>query len=333
MGEGGGQILRTSLALSMCLGTPFRITRIRATRKKPGLQPQHLAAVNAATEICDAELDGAEPGSGELTFVPHHIKQGQYKFATATAGSATLVLQTILPALLTADGLSHLELSGGTHNPLAPPFDFIASAFLPLINRMGPKVSAQLIQAGFYPAGGGIIEVDIHPARRLNPLVLMERGNIIEQRACAAVAHLPLHIAQRELRVIAEGLGLHEECLETREYTTAFGPGNVVSVTINYEHVTEVFTGFGERGVKAETVAARLVQRVRRYLAAEVPVGEQLADQLLLPLALAGGGRYVTLKPSLHTTTNIAVIRAFMDLPIECTELGPRHKGVHGSPH
>ena len=323
MGEGGGQILRTALALSVCLGIPFHLTRVRAARRKPGLQPQHLAAVMAAAEISGATLEGANPGSGELTFDPGAVQPGSYRFDTGTAGSASLVLQTVLPALLTAAGPSQLLLSGGTHNPLAPSFEFIALAFLPLIRRMGPRVTSRLLQAGFYPAGGGSLQVDIEPVSRLQALHLPERGAVIEQRARAAVSHLPLHIAQRELRVIGAELGLAGEHLEALELTSARGPGNVVSVIIKSEHVTEVFTGFGERGVRAEIVATRVAAPVRRYLAADVPVGELLADQLLLPLALAGGGSYVTLRPSRHTTTNIAVLRKFMALQVDCEELGP----------
>ena len=323
MGEGGGQILRSSLALSLCLREPFHITKVRATRKKSGLQPQHLAAVKAAARISTAALEGATLGSGELTFTPQAVKPGHYHFATGTAGSATLVLQTVLPALLTADRPSHLELSGGTHNPLAPSFDFILLAFLPLINRMGPRVTARLVQPGFYPAGGGVMQVDIEPAPLLKPLQIPERGAVLEQTACALISRLPLHIAHRELHVIGSELGLNGGNMQVREITSAQGPGNVVTVVIRSRHVTEVFTGFGVRGVRAETVALQLVQRVRRYLTAEVPVGEQLADQLLLPLALSSGGNYVTLQPSLHTTTNIAVLQQFMALRIDCNELGP----------
>ena len=323
MGEGGGQILRSSLAMSLCLGKPFYITGVRASRRKPGLQPQHLAAVRAAAEISSAELAGAMPGSGELTFAPHEVRPGHYRFATGTAGSATLVLQTVLPALLTADRSSHLELSGGTHNPLAPSFDFIRLAYLPLINRMGPRVTARLVRPGFYPAGGGIMQVDIDPVPRLQPLCLPERGAVLEKTAVALLSHLPRHIAQRELNVIGADLDLPAENMQTREITSSPGPGNAVTVVIRCRHITEVFTGFGMPGLRAETVASRLVERVRRYLTAGVPVGEHLADQLLLPMALAGSGSYVTLQPSLHTTTNIAVLQQFMTLQIDCREIGP----------
>lgn len=327
-GEGGGQILRSSLAMSLCLGIPFHITGVRASRRKSGLQPQHLAAVRAAAAISAAELEGATPGSGELTFAPQAVRPGHYRFATGTAGSATLVLQTVLPALLTADRPSHLELSGGTHNPRAPSFDFMQLAFLPLINRMGPRVTARLIQPGFYPAGGGVMQVDIEPVPRLMPLRLPERGPVMAQTATALVSSLPLHIAHREIHVIGRELGLPAEDMQAREITSARGPGNVVTVIIRSHHITEVFAGFGMPGIRAETVASRLAERVRRYLDAGVPVGEHLADQLLLPMALAGSSSYLTLSPSLHTTTNIAVLQQFMAREIDCNRLGPDRWGV-----
>lgn len=323
MGEGGGQILRSSLALSLCLCTPFRISNIRRARDKPGLRRQHLAAVQAAAALGEADVEGAELGSQALSFVPRRLRAGEHHFAIGTAGSTTLVLQTVLPALLTAQAPSRLVLEGGTHNPHAPPFDFLDLAFLPLINRMGPKIIARLERPGFYPAGGGLIHVEIKPAARLQPLDLLERGRILRQYASAVVANLPAQIAQRELQVIGEQLGLDAGQLELRVARTAKGPGNVVTVIVQSQHVTEVFTGFGERGVRAETVAARVVKDVQRYLSARVPVGEHLADQLLLPFALAGGGSYLTLAPSSHAATNIAVIGAFLDTRIACEKIGP----------
>ncbi len=321
MGEGGGQILRSALALSLCLGQPFHISNIRATRRRPGLMPQHLVAVKAAAVIGEAEVQGATQGSRELEFIPHGTKPGDYHFDIGTAGSTTLVLQTILPALLTAAAPSRISLQGGTHNPLAPPFDFFERAFVPLINRMGPRLQAHLKRPGFYPVGGGVVEVSIEPAPTLQTLTLLQRGPILSQHAWAMVSRLPAHIAQRELKVLGDQLGLPSKTLEVRQ-VEAKGPGNAVTLMIESEHVTEVFVGIGERGVTAETVAEGVVTAVRRYLAAEVPVGEYLADQLLLPLALAGSGSFVTLRPSRHTTTNIKVVELFTGIRLACDELG-----------
>jgi RNA 3'-terminal phosphate cyclase (ATP) len=318
-GEGGGQILRTSLALALVTGRPFRMERIRANRSKPGLQRQHLTAVRAAVEVGQAEAEGAALNSQQLTFMPRPVKPGQYRFRVGTAGSATLVLQTILPALATASGPSHVVLEGGTHNIYAPPFDFLQMALAPLLNRMGPQIEAVLECPGFYPAGGGRLSVAIHPQPRLKPIELLERGRIERRRARGIVSRLPRHIAEREVAAALGKLGWPRECGSVEEVDSP-GPGNVVLLEVHCEHVTEVFTGFGRRGVPAEKVAAGAAQEAQRYLDAEAPVGEHLADQLLLPLALAGGGRFRTLAPTTHTTTNIATLAHFLDVKITAVE-------------
>lgn len=321
MGEGGGQILRTSLALSTCLGQPVRISNIRVARKRPGLQPQHLMAVKAAGAISHAQLEGNEKDSQELVFKPAKVMAGEYHFSVGTAGSTSLVLQTVLPALMLADAPSTLILEGGTHNPFAPPFDFLRYVFLPLLNDMGPAVTASLERPGFAPKGGGRVHVNIQPASRLQPLEIPERGKVQAQHAEVLLAHLPEHIAQRELAVIRHGLGYVDEQLMFQLVTNAYGPGNVVSAIIESEYITECFTAFGQRGVSAEQVADKVVKEVHRYLNAAVPVGPYLADQLLLPLALAGRGMFVTLRPSSHTLTNMNVIEAFMNVNIQAEEI------------
>ena len=322
-GEGGGQILRTSLALSMCLGKAFHIYNIRATRQKPGLQPQHLVAVKAAASIANADVKGAELGSQTLSFVPRDVQGGEYRFAIGTAGSTTLLFQTLLPALIRARHASRVILEGGTHNPMAPPFDFLNHAFLPLINRMGPSVKAMLIRPGYVPAGGGQLDITIQPASHLRPLNILQRGKLMETRAEVLLSHLPAHIAERELAVIAESLQLPDSCLNVHLDTSAIGPGNCVSVIIKAEAITEVFTALGKRGLPAEQVASQVVQEVRNYLASDVPVGHYLADQLLLPLALVGRGAFITGPPSLHTTTNMAVIEQFTHKPFTLEHLTP----------
>ena len=316
-GEGGGQILRSSLALSLVTGRPFRIEKIRAGRKKPGLMRQHLTAVEAAAAIGRAEVEGARIGSQLLVFAPKAINAGKYHFAVGTAGSCTLVLQTILPALLTADAPSEVVLEGGTHNPFAPPFDFLVKAFLPLIGRMGPKVSAILQRPGFYPAGGGKFTVSIEPATGLQRVDLPERGAVQKHAARAMVARLPRQIGERELKVVRDRLGWSEECCYVEDAGSSPGPGNILCVEIVSEHCTEVFTGFGEVGVSAEKVANDTVRQVEEYLSADVPVGPYLADQLLLPMALAGGGSFRTLAPTRHMTTNAEVIRLFLPVEVE----------------
>jgi RNA 3'-terminal phosphate cyclase (ATP) len=321
MGEGGGQILRTALSLSLCLRQPFHITRIRARRRQPGLRRQHLVAVQAAARISKAEMSGAELGSGDLTFIPHTLQPGPYTFDIGSAGSTTLVSQTLLPALVCAASPSCLLLTGGTHNPMAPPFDFLQLAFLPVLKSMGANIQATLKRPGFYPVGGGILEVAIRPVSHLTSLSLLERGHPLDISAIAILANLPLHIAQRELEVLHEALSLDRQRLHIRQ-TEAQGQGNALLVIVKSEHITEVFSSMGEHGVRAETVAARLAPTVLRYLRAEVPVGLHLADQLLLPMALFGGGAFITLSPDPHTLTNIEVLRRFLDIDILTERLG-----------
>lgn len=321
IGEGGGQILRTALALSTCLVRPFRIFNIRVARKRPGLQPQHLTAVKAAAAISQAQLEGAEKDSLTLTFSPSQVKAGEYLFAVGSAGSTSLVLQTVLPALMLADAPSRLVLEGGTHNPLAPPFEFLQYAFLPVLNRMGPAVSARLERPGFAPNGGGRVIVDIQPVSHLRSVAIPERGAILSQYAEVLLAHLPEHIARRELAVVQQALGYTDEQLRFQMVSDADGPGNVVNAIIQSEQVTECFSAFGQRGLPAEQVAQQVVEQVRRYLQAGVPVGRHLADQLLLPMALAGGGMFVTVKPSLHTLTNMEVIKTFMNVDLRAEEI------------
>lgn len=322
MGEGGGQIIRSSLALSLATGRPFRMWNIRSGRKRPGLLRQHLTAVQAAATIGNAQTTGDKLHSRDLVFEPGTVTPGEYSFSIGTAGSASLVMQTVLPVLLFGEAPSTLRLEGGTHNPHAPPFDFIETTYLPIINRLGPKVTATLDRPGFYPAGGGKFRVTVQPAARLDRLELHDRGRVREVRARAIVSQLPRHIAERELTVVSRELGMQKNKLELIEETRARGPGNVVVVEINTDSVTEIVTAFGEKGVPAERVAAAAVREAQTYIETDVPVGPHLADQLLLPLALGSGGSYVTIEPTEHTLTNIDVIRRFLDVTIAATSRG-----------
>jgi RNA 3'-terminal phosphate cyclase (ATP) len=321
-GEGGGQILRTSLALSICLCKPFRIINIRANRRRPGLQHQHLAAVKAAAEISSAKVTGAYMDSLQLDFNPGTVTAGGYHFDIGTAGSASLVLQTILPALMLAPASSSVILQGGTHNPLAPPFEFMQYAFLPLINKMGAGVKLVLKRAGFAPEGGGCIQASIVPAAQLQRLDIIERGKILKRHAEVILASLPLHIAERELAVIARLMSVPDKNTHITDDTKAAGAGNVVSIIIESKNITECFSAFGKKGLPAERVAEIAVKTAQRYLDAGVPIGRHLADQLLVLMALAGGGSFVTMQPSLHTLTNIRVIESFMAATFTTEQIG-----------
>ncbi|MCX9156270.1 RNA 3'-terminal phosphate cyclase [Niveibacterium sp. 24ML] len=319
-GEGGGQVLRSALTLSMITGTPFRIEHIRAKRSKPGLLRQHLTAVQAAAAICGAQVSGAEAGSQRLSFAPGPIRGGNYRFAIGTAGSCTLVLQTVLPALWFADVPSTLSVSGGTHNRAAPPADFLIRAWQPLLARMGVEQTLQLQRHGFYPAGGGEVSASVAPCASLQPIELLSRGALGGIRAEALVAGVPGSVARRELeRVRAQ---IAEVDGQIRELPSREGPGNAVLIEVAHAGVTEVFTAFGERGLPAERVADQVATEARQYLQSDAAVGEHLADQLLLPLALAGGGAFTCTTASSHLHTNTAVIEKFLPVEIEVAQQG-----------
>jgi RNA 3'-terminal phosphate cyclase (ATP) len=319
-GEGGGQILRTSLALSIITRTPIRIVNVRARRAKPGLQRQHLTSVLAAQEISGARVEGARLHSSEIVFEPEEAIAGNHHFKIGTAGSAALVLQTVLPPLMIAREPSVVTIEGGTHNSMSPPFDFLARVFAPLLARIGPKLELTLERAGFYPAGGGKIVARITPAATMQRIELLERGARMSRSARVLLSKLPQHIADRELAVVKRELGWTDAELSIDRVEDALSPANLLFLELAFEHVTELFTGFGERGTPAETVAERAVRELEVYDRAQVPVGEHLADQLLLPMALAGGGSYRTTTPSLHTTTNIEVIKRLLPIRADIAE-------------
>ncbi|MDO9434159.1 RNA 3'-terminal phosphate cyclase [Hydrogenophaga sp.] len=328
IGEGGGQILRTSLALSMCTGQPFVLTRIRAGRSKPGLMRQHLTCVNAATEVCGAQVHGAEMHSQTLSFVPGKLRSGNYSFNVGTAGSCTLVLQTVWPALLLAEAPSQLKLSGGTHNPMAPPFHFLERSYAPLMRKLGAQVELTLHRLGFYPAGGGEISATIWPAdSSLEPFDLIERGAKLDAYAECFAPALHRTVAQRELEELGATLGWKEDQLRVARVRQNEGPGNALLATLAYNNVSEVFTQFGERGVNAEKVARNLAREVQGYQMGEAALGPHLADQWALPLALAVWQRqrpatFSATALTAHAKTNFEMIERFLPVRFASASLG-----------
>ena len=320
-GEGGGQVLRTALGLSLVTGKPFEIRNIRAGRKKPGLMRQHLTSVQAATEIGNAEVTGAALGSDQLRFTPQEIRGGAFHYSIGTAGSCSLVCQAVLPGLLCGNGPTTVTLEGGTHNAMAPPFPFLEQSFLPLLRKMGAEVRVVLERPGFYPAGGGKMVMKVIPKGDLLPLDLGNRGDH-DIEAEAICAGLPSHIGRRELAVCSKKLALAEG-KTTLIHGEGYGPGNVLSLYVRSAGVVEVFTGFGEKSVSAEQVANRVVRQVRKYLQSDGAVGPYLADQLLIPMAMAGHGRMLTCKPSGHTLTNIETIKCFLEVTISVRQINP----------
>jgi RNA 3'-terminal phosphate cyclase (ATP) len=314
-GEGGGQILRTSLSLSIITGRPLRIRKIRAGRKKPGLQRQHLACVEAAAKLCHAHVTGAELGSQELELTPGAGTSEHLTIDIGTAGSTTLVVQTILVPAIASGRALHATVIGGTHNPFAPPFEFLDRVFLPHLRAMGAHVTLTLDKHGVFPVGGGRIELEVRPTSKLSPIAVLEPGPVTGKRSSVIIARLPTHVADREHAIVRQRFGIAAEDCQTVEVRG--GPANVLMIEIERAGSREIVTGHGEKGLRAELVAERACAEVDRYLASNVPVGEHLADQLLLPMAVAGGGRFRTLGAlSLHATTNIETIAHFLDVPI-----------------
>ncbi|MGE0398565.1 MAG: RNA 3'-terminal phosphate cyclase [Kofleriaceae bacterium] len=332
-GEGGGQILRTSLALSMITGKPLVMRNIRAGRAKPGLRRQHLACVHAARDLCGATVHGDEVSSKYLEFTPSALVGGERTIDIGTMGSSTLVVQTVLLPMITGGHALRLVIRGGTHNPMAPPFEFLDRVFLPVLRAMGARISMTLDRHGFIGERGDLgqltIEIAALPADAsgaLRRIELVDAPPVTSRHATAILARLPTHIADREFGVVMDRLGWSRAECEIRE-TRYGGPGNALllevereldgpSATATFPVIREIVSEIGEKGIRAELVATRACDQMERYLAANVPVGEHLADQLLLPMALAGGGRFRCAPLSLHATTNIETIGRFLDVPI-----------------
>lgn len=322
-GEGGGQVLRYACALSLLTQTPFKITNIRGGRKKPGLMRQHVTSIEAAASVSGSKAEGVTVGASEITFKPGAVMPGTYHFAVGTAGSTALVLQTILMPLLVADAPSKLVLEGGTHAMAAPPFEFLARSLLPIINRMGPTVSARLIRHGFYPRGGGQIEISIEPAKSLAPIECLDRGEAGPCSARAVLAGIPFDIAERELKATRKILTeWPEDAFGTEQLPADNGPGNALLLVAEFEHVTEVTSGFARLGLSAEKLAKTAAKRMSGYLTGDAFAGPYLQDQLLLPMAMARHGAMSTVKISNHTRTAVDLIARFMDARFRICERG-----------
>lgn len=321
-GEGGGQILRTSLTLSAATGRPFRITRIRANRGKPGLMRQHLTSVQAAASICSARVEGDAIGSTELTFRPGPLRAGDYRFSVGTAGSTSLVFQTVMPALLLTGKPFRLTLEGGTHNSASPCLDFLERSFLAALAPAGVRARIQVERRGFYPAGGGRWTAEIEPPERLAPLEILERGEFQSMEAKVLWNRIPDAVPVREAARLRLKLGLEEAQVRIEEAHDSIGPGNVVMLEQRYANITEIAAGFGAIGISSEAVADDVAKQTIDYRENGAPVGTYLADQLLVPMVLGGGGRFRTLPLSLHSRTNIETIARFLPRPIEVLDLG-----------
>jgi RNA 3'-terminal phosphate cyclase (ATP) len=320
-GEGGGAVLRNSLALSAVLGEPVRIEGIRAQRPNPGLQAQHLTSVRALAEVCRAKVEGAELGSQALTFRPHSpLQSGQYSWDVGaarrggSAGATSLVFQALLLPLLLADGDSGLSLQGGTHVAWSPPFHYLERVYLPTLSKLGANARVQIERWGWYPVGGGVITAQITGlGRRLSAtrgLELMERGRLESLSGISGISNLPGHIAERqrsqaESMLSAEGFEPQIEIVDA----PSRGQGTVLFLVAEFENVRAGFTSLGRRGKSAEKVAVEACHEFLHYYRSGAALDQHLADQLILPLALAKGtSSFSTCRITQHLLTNVWIV-------------------------
>jgi RNA 3'-phosphate cyclase len=325
MGEGGGQVLRTSLALSILTGRPFCINNIRAGRKQTGLKAQHLKSIDAAAAISHARLEGARLGAGSISFEPGDIRPGRYRFDIGTAGSTALVLQTIYLPLSRAESTSHVQITGGTHVPWAPTFDYLNSHWRPRLIAHGFSMQLEMEKAGFYPAGGGRIQATIRPATQITPLVHTQPGRLVQITGLSAVANLDLDIAARQKRQAQSRLKRYTDIIKIR---TARLPSEHKGTTLvlKAEYQAEdghlypacCYTALGRLGKPAEEVADDAVDAMLAFLESGAVMDEHLADQILLPLSLAGGdSHFTTSRITLHLRTCAQLIQCFLPVKIE----------------
>jgi len=320
-GEGGGQVLRTALSLAAITGQGFRLEHIRARRPDPGLHAQHLTAVHAVAELCDAELEGAELGSRTVTFLPRSLpRPGHYRWDVGTAGSTTLILQAVLWPLALADGPSSVELLGGTHVAWSPPADYVRDVYLWMLAQATGGVLAHLEVGcwGWFPLGGGQLSVQIYGGTEIASLRVLERGALRQVSVLSAASNLPGHIVERQaLRAESclrkQGIVPRVEVLES----PSPGKGTVVFILAEYEHTRAGFTAYGRLRKPAEGVAEEACRAFVRYHRRGQPVDQHLGDQLLLPMALAHGTtEYAVSVVTQHLLTSAWLIGHFLTVEV-----------------
>ena len=328
-GEGGGQILRTAVALSALTGESLCVKNIRAGRSKPGLRPQHLASVRAVAQICDAHIEGDAPGSRALLFEPGRLRPGEYHFNIGTAGSTSLLLQAVYLPLALADGPSQVVLTGGTHVKWSPSYDFLERQWAPWLAALGLTVRLRIDRYGFYPEGEGRIRADIQPWRHWLPLNLADRGRLRGVHGLSAVANLPESIARRQLNAVNGRLPRKRYKTDIRiAGAPSRGRGTFVALFAEYESGSACYVELGEIGRPAEKVGDAAARAVVQFDTSAATIDEYLADQILLPLALMPGkSRFSTNYITRHLLTNVAVVKRFLDVEVEIDGLED-HEGT-----
>ena len=320
-GEGGGQILRTALALSAILRKPFTLHHIRSKRKNPGLQAQHLEAVKALANITKAQTEGVKFGSQKIMFFPQKISSGEYQFEVKTAGSTLLLFQAIFLPLCFAQGSSRVTLVGGTHVPWSPPFHYFSEVLLPTLEPMGISVDASIEKWGFYPRGGGRIQLNLKPAHALKPIHLTDRGLLKKIWGLSTQSNLPRHVAERQrnqaLKRIQKELNMDAE-INILYDPPSNGPGSFLFLLAEYEKTIVGFSSLGSKGKPAEKVADEAVDGLKDYLSSEGCIDPHLADQLVPFMALTkGSSSFTTTQMTDHLLTNLWVISHFLQVKVE----------------
>lgn len=330
MGEGGGQVLRTALALSLHTGKPCRVNHVRGQRSKPGLLRQHLTGLRLAATLGAARVSGDHLRSDTVEFKPTQWAAGHHHVQVGTAGSTALVLQSVLPALVLAPEPTSLTIEGGTHCIQAPPFEFVQHTLVPWVCAFGPTVAARLVRPGFFPAGGGCIEVDVAPVSALTPVSLTSRGPIYEVRGRVLGQGMPRRVTSEEAQELSQHLPLDERGARVERLRGGIGMGNAVWVeahtTIDNHPHQQISSAIGRHGVHAREVAREAVSSHQSWVDSGAPVGPYLADQLLVFMALAGEGRLVTVPLTLHSQTQLELIPRF--LPHIRFDVAPRDDGL-----
>lgn len=318
-GEGGGQIVRTSLALSLITGKPFEIVNIRANRQPGGLRAQHLAAVELAGKVGMAGIEGAELHSQRLIFTPHDIKAGNFTSVIQTAGAASLVLQMVVVPLAFQSKKSTVKISGGTHVPFSPTYEFIRNTWQYLLARIGIRITINLQQAGFYPRGGGLLVCQVYPVTRLSAFNLLERGRLVKIRGYSGVSNLDENIARRMKHEILNQVNhITRDIKISQVEHPSPGMGAWCCIIAEFENIQQTFTALGKKGKRAEIVAQEAVDALTQFLSETGVVDRFTADQLLLPLSLAADtSTFTTTSVSSHLLTNADVIGKFLDCEID----------------
>jgi RNA 3'-phosphate cyclase len=318
-GEGGGQVLRSSLCLSLITQKELEITNIRAGRSKPGLRAQHLKAVEAAGLIGRAQVSGANLGSTALTFQPTEIQPGRYHFDIGTAGATTLVLQTIFLPLALSGAKSTVTITGGTHVRWSPSYHYLELHWLPFMRQIGCQIDLKMELAGYYPQGGGRVSATINPCEKISPLELTDRGKLKHIRGISAISNLPRHIARRQREQVLRRIGDRYYLSDIRlvELASRF-KGTMLLFLAEFEHSQACYFSLGELGKPAERVADEAIEELEEFLSTDGAIDQYLADQLLLPLTFASGpSRLRTSKITRHLLTNAQVLRSFLPVQID----------------